>query len=144
MHDLASYNRIVFVAAHELVLEVFQALTSNTQIVKESIQKGWLALQTLLYLTQCVLYCNSVYLISDVVIGTFIYHFIWYSITKWEHMHMHFRDLSVNRILAIMTKYPGWGYSSTRSRNTASSHGNCARSGNTSSSWKLCTFRERS
>ena len=27
-------------AAHELVLEVFQALTSNTQIVKESIQKG--------------------------------------------------------------------------------------------------------
>ena len=27
-------------SAHELVLEVFQALTSNTQIVKESIQKG--------------------------------------------------------------------------------------------------------
>ena len=29
-----------FLSAHELVLEVFQALTSNTQIVKESIQKG--------------------------------------------------------------------------------------------------------
>ena len=29
--------------AHELVLEVFQALTSNTQIVKESIQKGIVA-----------------------------------------------------------------------------------------------------
>ena len=26
--------------AHELALEVFQGLTSNTQIVKESIQKG--------------------------------------------------------------------------------------------------------
>ena len=31
---------IVVPAAQELVLEVFQALTSNTQIVKESIQKG--------------------------------------------------------------------------------------------------------
>ena len=31
---------IVLSSAHELVLEVFQALTSNTQIVKESIQKG--------------------------------------------------------------------------------------------------------
>ncbi len=43
MHDMASYNYIALacVAAHELVLEVFQALTSNTQIVKESIQKGW-------------------------------------------------------------------------------------------------------
>ncbi|XP_064389195.1 dnaJ homolog subfamily C member 13-like [Halichondria panicea] len=39
-------------ATHELVLEVFQALTSNTQIVKESIQKG-----ALIYLLQ--LFCNS-------------------------------------------------------------------------------------
>ncbi len=31
---------VVMVTAQELVLEVFQALTSHTQIVKESIQKG--------------------------------------------------------------------------------------------------------
>ncbi|KAL5489677.1 hypothetical protein EMCRGX_G018795 [Ephydatia muelleri] len=39
-------------ASHELALEVFQGLTSNTQIVKESIQKG-----ALIYLLN--LFCNS-------------------------------------------------------------------------------------
>ena len=38
--DCVMYTGSFVVVAHELVLEVFQALTSNTQIVKESIQKG--------------------------------------------------------------------------------------------------------
>lgn len=34
------YFSLFLFIAHSLVLEVLQALTSNTQIVKESIQKG--------------------------------------------------------------------------------------------------------
>ena len=42
IYQVMSYDScVMYVAvAQELVLEVFQALTSHTQIVKESIQKG--------------------------------------------------------------------------------------------------------
>ena len=53
--DSVMYTSSSVAAAHELVLEVFQALTSNTQIVKESIQKGMYSVHTVC-VCRCTLY----------------------------------------------------------------------------------------
>ncbi len=102
MHDMASYNYIALscVAAHELVLEVFQALTSNTQIVKESIQKGWACIlhthKHTHYLIDtvfnwCVLY--SMCLVTEWLVRIIGMHIIFHILLIYVHVYTFQRSI---------------------------------------------------